>query len=150
MMAYFTYDTSVIISRRALDRPDLPDSFLLSSVVLMELMSSCKDESQRKIYERLFREYQSDNSLIIPNEDDWLLASKILFMLTQNRRRASNGGLRRLSIGVSQRMALDALIAVSARRWKAIVVTENWDDFKAIQRYCRTTRVVRASEFFSR
>jgi len=27
-------------------------------------------------------------------------------------------------------MALDVLIAVSARRWKAIVVTENWRDFK--------------------
>jgi len=33
-------------------------------------------------------------------------------------------------------MVLDALIAASARRWKAIVVTEIWDDFKAIQRYC--------------
>lgn len=148
-MANFTYDTSVIISRKLLDRPELPESFFWSSVVLMELMASCKDESQRKTYERLFRAYQQDNSLIVPNEDDWLLASKILFFLAQNRRRSHKGKLKRLSAGVSQRMALDTLLAVSARRWRATVVTENWDDFKAIQRYCRTTRIVRASEFFS-
>src|ERR1041384_5848797 len=147
-MAYFTYDTSVIVSRRALDRPDLPGSFLLSSVVLMELMASCRGESQRKLYERLFRQYQQDNSLIVPDGDDWLLASRVLFMLAQSRRRSSRGKIKRLSAGVSQRMALDALIAISARRWKATVVTENWDDFKAIQRYCRTTRIARASDFF--
>ena len=147
-MAYFTYDTSVIISRKALDRPNLPGSFLLSSVVLMELLASCKDDSQRKVYEQLFRQHRQDNSLIVPDENDWLIASRILFLLTQNRRRASKGRLRRLSVGVSQRMALDVLIAVSARRWRAVVVTENWEDFKAIQRYCRTTRIVRASDFF--
>jgi predicted nucleic acid-binding protein len=147
-MAYFTYDTSVIISRKGLDRPELPGSFLLSSVVLMELMASCRDEAQLKIYERLFREYQQDNSLIVPDDNDWLLAAKILFLLTQARRRSLKGKLKRLSVGASQRMALDTLLAVSARRWKATVITENWDDFKAIQRYCRSTRIVRASEFF--
>ena len=44
-------------------------------------------------------------------------------------------------------MALDVLIAVSARRWRATVVTENWDDFRRIQRYCNT-KIVRASDFF--
>ncbi len=44
-------------------------------------------------------------------------------------------------------MALDVLIAVSARRLKAAVVTENWIDFKAIQRYCNV-KIVKASKFF--
>lgn len=78
-MPYFTYDTSVIISRKVLDRPELPRDFLWSSVVLMELTASATDDSQRKIYERLFRKYQQDNSLIVPDENDWLLASRILF-----------------------------------------------------------------------
>ena len=78
-MPYFTYDTSVIISRKVLDRSDLPRDFFWSSVVLMELTASAKDDSQRKIYERLFRKYQQDNSLIVPDYNDWLLASKILF-----------------------------------------------------------------------
>lgn len=145
-MPYFTYDTSVIISRKV---TDLPGSFLMSAVVLMELTASARDDAQRKVYERLFRQYSEDNSLIVPDENDWLLASRILFWLAQSRRRSLKGKLKRLGVGASQRMALDVLIAVSARRWRATVVTENWDDFKAIQRYCNT-KVVRASDFFRR
>ena len=144
-MPYFTYDTSVIISRKV---TDLPGSFLMSAVVLMELTASARDDAQRKVYERLFRQYSVDNSLIVPDENDWLLASRILFWLAQSRR-SLKGKLKRLGVGASQRMALDVLIAVSARRWRATVVTENWDDFKAIQRYCNT-KVVRASDFFRR
>lgn len=88
-MSYFTYDTSVIISRKVTDLPGLPGSFLMSAVVLMELTASAKDDSQRKVYERLFRYYQQDNSLIVPDENDWLLASRILFWLTLGRRRTT-------------------------------------------------------------
>jgi predicted nucleic acid-binding protein len=148
-MPYFTYDTSVIISRKPTTLPGISSTFLWSAVVLMELAASARDDSQRKVYEQLFRQYQDDNSLIIPSEDDWLLACKVLYWLTQSRRRSLKGKLKRLPTGASQRMALDVLIAVSARRWRATVVTENWDDFKAIQRYCNT-KVVRASDFFRR
>jgi len=44
-------------------------------------------------------------------------------------------------------MALDALLAASARRWKAAVITENWNDFKAIQHFCNV-KLVKASDFF--
>ena len=44
-------------------------------------------------------------------------------------------------------MFFDALIAVSARRAGAIVVTNDYDDFKAIQYYC-PLRLMRGSEFF--
>jgi len=148
-MSYFTYDTSVIISRKVRDLPGLPSDFLMSAVLLMELTASAKDDSQRKLYERLFRQYQQDNSLIVPDESDWLLASKVLYWLTQSRRRSSRGKLKRLPAGMAQRTALDVLIAVSARRWRATVVTENYDDFKAIQRYCNA-RIAKASQFFKR
>jgi predicted nucleic acid-binding protein len=145
-MPCFTYDTSLIISRKPTLLPGKFSNFLWSAVVLMELTASVKDDSQRKIYERLFRQYSEDNCLIVPNESDWLLASKVLYLLSQDRRRSHQGRLKRLQPGASQRMALDVLIAVSARRWKATVVTENWQDFKAIQRYCNT-KIVKASEF---
>jgi len=145
-VAYFTYDTSVVIAKRLVDFRK-PNGLLLSSVVLLELTASAEDESQRKIYEGLFRYYQSDESLIIPNEEDWLLASKILYWLTHRRRRVDGGRLRQLAPGMSQRMALDALLAVSARRWKAAVVTENWDHFKAIQYFCGV-KLIKASDFF--
>jgi len=142
-MPYFTYDTSVFISRKVVDFNAMPHGFKL------ELISGANDETLRKFYEGIFREYQKTNSLIVPSEDDWLIASKILFLLTHARKRSQRGKLRRLPPGASQRLALDVLIAVSARRWKAQVVTENWADFKAIQRYCNTT-IVKAANFFKR
>jgi predicted nucleic acid-binding protein len=145
-MPYFTYDTSVIISRRLVDLRQATN-FLLSTVVLMELAASAPDASQRRVYEQLFQNYREDDSLIVPNEDDWLLASKVLYWLSQGRRRSCGGRLWRLDKGASQRMALDALLAASARRCKAAVVTENWKDFKSIQRFCNV-KIVKAAEFF--
>src|SRR5690349_20314558 len=147
-MPYFTYDTSVIISRK-LDLQKMTQSFLMSAVVLMELMASAQDRSGRKFWEGLFRHYQKSNLLIVPTLEDWLLAAKILYLLTHSRKLLQKGKLKRLPPGISQRLALDALIAVSARRWKAQVVTENWTDFKAIQHYCNTT-IVRAATFFKK
>lgn len=146
-MPYFTYDTSVIISRKIFALQEMPKNFLMSAIVLMELTGSAKDQTRRKTYERAFRQFQQNNLLIVPNAEDWLLASKIIFLLTEHRRREGKGRLKRLPPGASQRLALDVLIAVSARRWKAHVVTENWADFKAIQRYCNAT-VIKAAQFF--
>lgn len=143
-MPLYTYDTSTIIARNI---GDLPDNLLLSAIVLMELTASSRDDSQRKVYEALYREYSSNKTLIVPVAEDWLLASKVLYWLGQTRRRSSGGQLTRLKPGASQRMALDTLLAASARRWKATVVTENWDDFKAIQRYCKVN-ILKGSEFF--
>lgn len=148
-MPYFTYDTSVFISRKQTDLTEMPADFRMSAVVLMELIAGARDDSRRKLYEQAFQENKQADSLIVPNEDDWLLASKILFLLTHARKRSQRGTLRRLPPGASQRLALDVLIAVSARRWKAQVITENWADFKAIQRYC-DVRIGRASEFFKK
>ena len=148
-MPYFTYDTSVIVSRKIRDLREMPQDFLMSAVVLMELIASAADTSVRKTYEQLFYQYRRDELLIVPNADDWLLAAKIMFLLTQERRRDGRGKLKRLPPGASQRLALDVLIAVSARRWRAQVVTENWGDFKAIQRYCNAT-IVKAAHFFKR
>ena len=148
-MAYFTYDTSIFISRKLTNFHEMPYGFLMSSVVMMELIAGAPDESYRKVYERAFWLFQKDNSLIVPNDDDWILAAKILYLLSHSRKRSQRGKLHQLPPGVSQRLALDALIAVSARRWKAQVVTENWADFKAIQRYCNAT-IVKAANFFQK
>ena len=146
-MPYFTYDTSVIISRKLTDLHKMPPSFLMSAMVLMELMAGADDRARRKTYENIFRQYQKTNLLIVPNAEDWLFAAKIMYLLTHARKHSLHGNLQRLPPGVSQRLAVDTLIAVSARRWKAQVVTENWTDFKAIQRYC-DAKIIRASKFF--
>ena len=148
-MPYFTYDTSVIISRRITELLAMASSFLMSAIVLMELSASTADDSKRKHHEKAFRVYQKQNRLIVPDLEDWLLTSKILFLLTNSRRQFERGKLRPLPPGASQRLALDVLLAVSARRCKAQVVTENWADFKVIQRYCNT-KIVKAANFFKK
>jgi predicted nucleic acid-binding protein len=146
-MPYFTYDTSVIISRGLFPFQHRPQNLLVSAVVLTELTAGAQDFSQRKQLEQAYLRLQRDDSLIVPNDEDWLMTSKILFLLTHARKRLHKGKLKQLPPGASQRLALDVLLAVSARRWKAQVVTENWSDFKAIQRYCNTT-IVKATQFF--
>ena len=146
-MAYFTYDTSVIIARKPLDLRAKPSGLVLSSVVLLELTASAIDDSQRKVYEHLFREHQQNKSLLVPNDNDWFFASKVLFWLTRRRRRVLGGRLRRLQPGTAQRMAFDALLAASARSRQVAVVTENWNDFKAIQRFCNV-KLIKSSDFF--
>ena len=146
-MPYFTYDTSVCISRKLTDFHEMPHDFRMSGIVLMELIAGAPDVSRRKFYEDIFRQYQKRELLILPNFEDWLLAAKILFLLTHARKRSQRGKLSKLPPGASQRLALDVLIAVSARRWKAQVVTENWADFKAIKRYCNAT-IIKAAQFF--
>jgi len=146
-MAYFTYDTSVCISRKLTDFQKMPHNFRLSAVVMMELMVGEPDKLRRKFFGEIYSDYRKRNWIIVPTADDWLLAASVLYSLGEARRRLHKGKLKRLPPGASQRLALDVLIAVSARRWKAQVVTENWADFKAIQRYCNTT-IVRAATFF--
>jgi len=84
-MPYFTYDTSVIVSRN-IRLHEMSSDFLLSAVVLMEPTAGAADNSVRKTYERLFHQYRRDKLLIVPNDDDWLLAAKIMFLLAEARR----------------------------------------------------------------
>jgi len=121
----------------------------MSAIVLMELMAGAIDRSDKKLYERAFQHFHNNNSIIIPTYGDWHTTSKILYLLTQGRKCTQKGRLWPLPPGASQRLALDVLIAASARRWKAQVVTENWADFKAIQRYCNTT-IIKAAQFFKK
>ena len=143
-MAHLTFDTSVII---AYTFSELPETFLLSAVVLAELEASAADDSIRKDLEAIRRTHEQEDTLIVPTAEDWLLASRVLFWLTTGRKKKAGGQTPPLKPGASQRMMLDALIAVSARRVSATVVTNDWDDFKAIQYYCHV-KLTRGSDYF--
>lgn len=143
-MAYVTFDTSFIVSHRV---SSLPDNFLLSGVVVTELMASANDESARKAFEAMRAAHERDGTLIVPRSEDWLMAGRVLYWLTKGRKRRAGGKAPQLRPGASQSMALDALIAVSARRAGAAVVTENYDDFKAIGYYLEGLKIRRGSQF---
>jgi predicted nucleic acid-binding protein len=143
-MSTYTFDSSVIIAHRV---RELPKNFVLSAVVIAELTAGAPDNSTRKDYEALRRDYIKYGALVVPTSDDWLTASRILFWLSQGRKRKMGGKAPKLVVGANQRMFFDALIAVSARRAAAAVVTNDYDDFKAIQYYC-PFRLIRGIDFF--
>jgi predicted nucleic acid-binding protein len=143
-MPVYTFDTSVVIAYRV---RELPAHFLLSAVVVAELTAGAPDDSTRKDYEAMRRRYGNGGGLIVPTDDDWLTASRILFWLSRGRKKSAGGKTAKLIPGASQRMFLDALIAVSARRAGATVVSNDYEDFKAIQYYC-PVKLLRGSDFF--
>ncbi|HXG66699.1 MAG TPA: hypothetical protein VNO70_16480 [Blastocatellia bacterium] len=144
-MPIYTFDTSVIIAYRV---RELPKQFLLSAVVMAELTASAPDDSTRKVFEAMRRAAAKDDALLAPSADDWLTASRVLYWLSQGRKKKAGGKAPKLIPGASQRMFLDALIAVSARRAGATVITEDYDDFKAIQYYC-PVKLIRGSDYFT-
>jgi len=144
-MAKYTFDTSFIISNKL---SDYPDNFLLSEVVILELIASATDETVCKFHQATRRAYADDDLLITPNTDDWLMAGKILYWLEQGRKRGNRGKSPPKRPGATQRMALDALIATSARRYDVTVVTENFDDFNAIKYYC-PFKLIRGADFLA-
>jgi len=114
---------------------------------MAELTAGAADDSARKVFEAMRRDALKHDALIVPTADDWLTASRVLYWLSRGRKKKAGGKSPRLVPGASQRMFLDALIAVSSRRAGATVVTNDWDDFKAIQYYC-PVKLIRGSDFF--
>jgi predicted nucleic acid-binding protein len=145
-MPPITYDTSIFTSYKP---EEFPSGFLFSAVVIQELIASANDDSEVKRWSAARRAYEKEDRLIVPNSADWLMASKVLYWLTQRRKKKAGGKSPPLKHGASQRMALDALLAVSARRHDATIVTVNWSDFEAIQYYCNI-KAVKASNYFKR
>lgn len=129
-MPKFTFDTSFLINSKL---SDLPGNFLLSDVAVLELIAGASGISRFKQLQQLRGSYQAAGLLITPNADDWLLAGKILYWPGQGVRKKNLGKATPKRPGATQRMAMDALLAVSARRHKATVVTDNWRDFTAIK-----------------
>ncbi len=78
----------------------------------------------------------------MPTESDWLEASRIQFLLAQERKKDAGGKSPRRTAKVKQELALDCLIAVSACRENIIVVT-NDSDFWAIKRYLKKIKTVK-------
>ena len=143
-MPAITYDTSIFKSYKP---EDFPSGFLFSAVVIQELIAGANDDSEADRWIAAFRGFAKEDRLIVPNDADWLLASKVLYWLMQKRKKKAGGKSPPLKTGASQRMAHDVLIAVSARRYKATVVTANWSDFEAIRYYCNV-KVFKASDYF--
>ncbi len=127
------FDSSVYISgiRRGDDavlaqRRLSPDTLLwLSSVVLEELYAGAWGEIRDSV-ERLEHDFERARRILVPNLGDWTQAGRVL------ARVAAKYGYEKIGQG---RLTNDALIAMSAARIGARVITVNERDFRKLAEF---------------
>ena len=129
----YVLDTNIIQSK-AVAQGDLPSKVYASTVVLSELMTAANDTKELKAYQQWWKAAAKAGLLLVPTEQDWQDASRILFLLAQERKQQAGGKAPKRAPVAKQEIALDCLLAMSAHREGVIVIT-NDKDFGAIQRY---------------
>jgi predicted nucleic acid-binding protein len=96
---------------------------------------------------KLLREQAaSDGTLLEVEPRDWIIAAETIYRMENEVSKGKYQILKKAS-GATQRMALDTLLAVSAKRSNVIVVTENYKDFEIIRRSLHGLQIMRASDY---
>jgi predicted nucleic acid-binding protein len=126
-------DTSIYISalrrgdQAALDLRRLAANspLWLSAVVLEELYAGA-GERERRVIERLERDFDRAKRILVPSQRDWTDAGKVLARL------AAKYGFEQIGQG---RLTNDALIAMSAGRLGVRVITANQRDYSRLAEF---------------
>jgi predicted nucleic acid-binding protein len=127
------FDTTIYVAglRRgdermlATRRMELGSVLFLSAVVLDELYAGAGDEA-RPVVERLESDFERANRILVPNQNDWSRAGKVI------ERLAAKYDYERVGRG---RLTNDALIAMSAARVGVRVITTNERDFRRLAEF---------------
>ena len=96
----------------------------LSAVVLAELKAGAYQAADAKLLEALWRLFHARSRLLTPTFADWNLAGEVLMRLRRKFHLEGKG---------LSRFFNDVLIALSARRIGAVVITSNRADFERIR-----------------
>ncbi len=119
----------------------------MSAVVLYEMTVGAKDISEVRFWESARKDYEKADKLPVPNGEDWFIAGKVLNSLQRGRKANNKGKTPKLSAEESRRIMRDVLIARTARRENALLVTDNTSDFEKICVFCKV-RMVSGRDFF--
>ncbi len=111
-----------VLALRSLSRQD---PLWLSSVVLEELYAGAGGRD-RSVVERLQRDFERAQRVLVPNLGDWVQTGRVLARL------AFKYGYERIGQG---RLTNDALIAISAGRLGIMVITANQRDFTRLAEF---------------
>ncbi|MCI0696018.1 type II toxin-antitoxin system VapC family toxin [candidate division KSB1 bacterium] len=125
-------DTNIYIDYRNSGRftsilePSKPSDEIVyvSAVVIMELFSGTFTRSEIAFLDNLTKVSRVSNKLVVPPWSDYVEAGRLLAKLQSQK-----GYEIKKTIGLTN----DVLIALSARRIGATVITQNKKDFEAIQ-----------------
>jgi predicted nucleic acid-binding protein len=144
-MRRVTFDTNVFVDY---DPAFFPPSYLMSAVVLQELAAGALDTAKLRELETAHRLYKKEGRLLVPNSEDWLQTGKILSNMYRGTAINNRGRRVKIDKETQRRILRDVLIARSALRVGATVVTGNIGDFEVIQAYC-AVRVEEAADYFA-
>jgi predicted nucleic acid-binding protein len=97
----------------------------LSAVVLEELYAGTSDRN-RRVVERLERDFDRAKRILVPNLGDWTQTGIVLSRL------AAKYHYEKIGQG---RLTNDALIAISAGRQGIVVITANQRDFRSLAEF---------------
>ncbi len=142
----YTFDTNII---SAYEFEELPKKFYMSVVVLSELITAAGDKTEVDEYLETWRRHAKDGTLIVPTVADWLMASKALYRIAQDRKAAARGKAPRWPPKAKQEITMDALIGACARREKVVVVTDD-KDYVSIKHYCAGLEIMKGKEYFGK
>jgi predicted nucleic acid-binding protein len=113
-------DAALALRRIAADAP-----LWLSAVVFEELYAGASDRD-RKVVERLERDFDRAKRILVPNLSDWTQAGRVLARLAAKYHYELIG---------QGRLTNDALIAMSAGRLGIRVITANERDFSKLAEF---------------
>jgi predicted nucleic acid-binding protein len=139
----YVVDTNVVIRHEMSSIPGL-----VSAVVLQELTAGAWDAAEVRRLESMRAKTEGDGVLLTPNGEDWWFAGKVLNALYKGLRSHRRGYTPAIPREEQQRLLRDVLIARSAKRINASVVTYNAGDFDKIRRFCNV-QVVDPAKFLS-
>ena len=143
-MSIVTLDTCIFIKYKPLMNSR---GFRMTAVVLHELTVGADDGNELRDLDAQRRDFERDGILLVPNGEDWFLAGKVINSLQRGRKAANKGKTPKISADESRRIMRDVLIARTAKRANALLVTDNLTDFERIAHFCKV-RIVTGREFF--
>jgi predicted nucleic acid-binding protein len=132
------FDTNVLV-QHGMARLE-PRTFL-SAVVVQEVTAGAQDSAGVRELGELSKRYDRAGRLLVPTGEDWWFAGKVLHALYHGLPSHRGEHTPAIPKEEQQRLLRDVLIARSAKRINAGVVTYNRRDFEKIRRFCNV-RVV--------
>ncbi len=129
------FDTQVYIAYSSIISSRDIEPGWYSIVVWQEQMVGASGGKELKRMESDCKRLEKEGRLLIPDREAWMMAGRILYRYLSDLSRQNPSRLRpALDHAEKQNIIRDVLIAVSAKKAGATVVSDN-KDFPTIQRY---------------
>ena len=143
-MPLVTFDTCIFIRYQP---SYVPQGFRLTAVVLQELTVGAQSDKEVKSWNEVRKIREKDDTILVPNAEDWWMAGKVLNSLLRGLKSNNRGKTPKLSNDETQRIIRDTLIARICKREGVTLITDNLDDFRKIKNFCNV-KIMSGEKYF--